>query len=125
MTGVTSVDYIYFTMKEIDAFGHDPQVQYMRRVFAHMEKAQEALLKKIDMAPFDERLRRFRDMALKLFEKTWTTAMQKGVVESEEDAAVLYLYCLSHAFSTRGIEVPSNALPEHKKIQKFAKEVLK
>jgi hypothetical protein len=76
------------------------------------------------MAPFDERLRRFRDMALKLFEKTWMTATQKGIVENEEDACVLYLYCLSYALSKSGIGVPSNALPEHKKIQRFVKEVL-
>jgi hypothetical protein len=112
-------------MMEQDAFGHDPQVLYMRRVFAHTEKAQNNLLEKIGMDRFDERLRRFREMALKLFEKTWGTAIQRGVVEKEEDAAVLYLYCLSHALSTKGIAVPSNALPEHKEIQKFVKEVLK
>jgi hypothetical protein len=112
-------------MMEPDAFGHDPQVRYMRRVFAHIEKAQNILLEKIGMTCFDERLRRFREMALRLFEKTWGTATQRGIVENEEDAAVLYLYCFSHALSTRGIPVPSDALPEHKEIQKFAKEVLR
>jgi hypothetical protein len=112
-------------MTEQDAFAHDPQVRYMRRVFAHIEKAQNILLEKIGMARFDEKLRRFREMALKLFEKTWGTAMQRGIVENEEDAAILYLHCLSYVLSTRGIAMPSDALPEHKKIQKFAKEVLK
>ena len=112
-------------MTEPDTFGYDPQVLYMRRVFAHIEKAQNNLLEKIGMDRFDERLRRFREMALKLFEKTWGMAMQRGIVENEEDAAILYLYCLSYVLSTRGIAVPSDALPEHKEIQKFAKEVLK
>lgn len=112
-------------MTEQDAFAHDPQVRYMRSVFAHIERAQNILLEKIGMACFDERLRRFREMALKLFEKTWGTAMQRGIVENEEDAAILYLYCLSYAFSTRGISVPFDALPEHKEIQKFTKEVFK
>jgi hypothetical protein len=112
-------------MMEQDAFAYDPQVRYMRGVFAHIEKAQNILLEKIGMTRFDERLRRFREMSLKLFEKTWEMAMQRGIVKNEEDAAVLYLYCLSYALSTRGILVPSSALPEHKEIQKFIKEVLK
>jgi hypothetical protein len=112
-------------MMKQDAFAHDPQVQYMRRVFAHIEKAQNVLLEKIGMAPFDERLRRFREMALKFFEKTWGMAMQRGIVKSEEDAAILYLYCFSHGLSTRGITVPSDALPKHEEIQKFVKEALK
>ena len=112
-------------MIDSDTFGHDPQVQYMRRVFAHMEKAQNILLEKVGMTCFDERLRRFREMALKLFEKTWGIAIQRGIVGSEEDAAVLYLYCLSYMLSSKGISVPPDVLPEHKEIQKFIKEVLK
>jgi hypothetical protein len=112
-------------MTKSDTFNNDPQVQYMRRVFAHVEKAQSILLERIGMTRFDGRLRSFREMALRLFEKTWGMAMQRGVVENEEDAATLYLYCFSYALSTRGIVVPSDALPEHKGIQKFAKEVLK
>jgi hypothetical protein len=112
-------------MTESDAFSNNPQVQYMRRVFAHIEKAQNILLERIGVTCFDERLRGFREMALKLFEKTWGTAMQRGVVENEEDAATLYLYCFSYALSTRGIAMPSDALPEHKGIQKLAKEALK
>jgi hypothetical protein len=111
-------------MMKQDAFGHDPQVQYMRRVFAQVEKAQYILLEKIGVTRFDERLRRFREMTLELFEKTWGMAMQRGIVESEEDAAILYLHCLSHVLSARGIAVPSGALPENKEIQRFAKEVL-
>jgi len=112
-------------MTEPDAFAHDLQVRYMRRVFAHIEKGQNALLEKVGITRFDERLRRFREMALKLFEKTWGMAMQRGIVENEEDAAILYLYCLAHALSTRGISAPSGVLPEHKEIQRFVREVLK
>jgi hypothetical protein len=112
-------------MTEQDTFDHDPQVQRMRRVFAHIEEAQNILIEKIGMTRFDERLRRFREMALKLFEKTWGMAMQRGIVENEEDAAILYLYCLSYVLSTKGISMPSGVLPDHKEIQKFTKEVLK
>jgi hypothetical protein len=112
-------------MTKQDAFARDPQVRYMRLVFAHIEKAHDLLLEKIGMTRYDERLRRFREMALKFFEKTWGMAMHRGIVEGEEDAAVLYLYCLSYVLSTRGITVPSDVLPEHEAIQKFAREVLK
>jgi hypothetical protein len=112
-------------MTEQDAFVHDPQVRYMRRVFDRIEKAQDTVLQRVGLGRLDERLRGFREMALKLFEKTWGMAIQRGVVKNEEGAATLYLYCLSFVLSTRGIAVPSDALPEHREIQKFAKEVLK
>lgn len=112
-------------MAEQDTFAHDPQVRYMRRVFAHIEKMQNILLGKIGMNCFDERLRRFRENALKSFEKTWGMALQRGIISNEEDAAVLYLYCFSHVLSTRGIVVPTDALPVHKEIKGFLKEVLK
>jgi len=112
-------------MTQQDVFAHDPQVQYMRRVFDHIEKAQNILLEKIGITCFDERLRRFREMTLNLFEKTWGMAMQKGIVKNEGDAAELYLHCLAYALSMRGIVVPPDALPENKEIQGFAKEVLK
>ena len=111
-------------MDNEDNFGRDPQIRYMRRVFAGMEKAQATLLKKLDMTVFDERLRRFRDIALKLFERTWPLAIRKGIVQNEEEAAVLYMYCLSHVFATRGIEVPRGTLPAHRTIEEFAKEAL-
>ena len=112
-------------MDSRDAFGNDPQIQYMRRVFARMEKAQGVLLREINMAPYDERLRRLRDMALKLFEKMWATAMHKGIIENEEGAAILYLYCFSSVLSKEGISVPPHLLPEDRKIEVFVKEVLK
>jgi len=111
-------------MTQTDAFGHDPQVQYMRRVFACMEREQNGLLEKIGMSRLDERLRRFREIALRSFERTWGMAVQRGVVENESDAAVLYLYCLSYALSTGGITVPADTLPDREGIRAFAGEVL-
>lgn len=112
-------------MTKTDPFGHDPQVQYLRRIFAHMEKKQNILLEKVGMTSLDGRLRRFRETALKIFEKAWGEATQRCVVKSEEDAAALYLSCFSRALSASGITVPTDALPEHKEIDRFVKEVLK
>ncbi|HVN96283.1 MAG TPA: hypothetical protein VMT62_07640 [Syntrophorhabdaceae bacterium] len=118
------VDYIVDMMSDRDAFGHDPQVQYMRRVFARMEIAQKTLLARIGVEPLDERLRNLREVTLGLFEKTWITAMRKGIIENEEDAALLYLHCLHHTLLTSGIEAPSDAIPDNRKMQLFVKQVL-
>lgn len=112
-------------MTEVDTWGQDPQVRYMRGVFSQIESAQNELLLKLSIEPHDERLRHFREIALKLFEKTWAMAMQRGIAENEEDAAVIYLFCLARALSIRGIDVPADALPKNAAIEKFLKEVLK
>jgi len=112
-------------MTEVDTWGRDPQVRYMRGVFSRIESTQNELLLKLSIEPHDERLRRFREIALKLFEKAWVMAMQRGIAENEEDAAVIYLFCLAHALSMRGIDVPPGALPKNAAIEKFLKEVLK
>ncbi len=47
-------------MTDIDAFGHDPQVRYMRRIFALIEAAQKIFLESANISPIDERLRQAR-----------------------------------------------------------------
>src|SRR5512145_1965877 len=105
-------------MTQGDVFGHDPQVRYMRRVFASIEKEQARFLEKIGIARLDERLRESREIALKYFEKIWGKGLQNGIVESEDDVATLYLYCFSYVLSAKGIPVTANALPEHSGIRK-------
>jgi len=112
-------------MTEADTWGKDPQVRYMREVFAGIEEAQNELLLKLSIHPLDERLRRFREIALALFEKAWVTAMQRGIAKNGEDAAVIYLFCLARALSMRGIDVSGDMLPKNAAIEKFLKEALK
>ncbi|OPY73752.1 MAG: hypothetical protein A4E64_02475 [Syntrophorhabdus sp. PtaU1.Bin058] len=112
-------------MTEVDTWGRDPQVRYMRGIFSMIESAQKELLLKLSIEPHDERLRRFRETALGLFEKTWITAMQRGIAENEEDVAVIYLFCLARALSARGIDVPAGLLPKNAAIEKFMREALK
>ena len=107
-----------------DDWGHDPSVQSMRRVFSHMEKAQNELLRNLKISFFDQRLRRSREQARKLFERVWPLAARKGIAESEEDAALLYIHCLANLLSLNGISVPSELLPQHEKISSFLKEEL-
>jgi len=97
----------------------------MRRVFASMEGAGNNLIASAGIAPFDERLRRFREMALVLFDKAWSSAIRKGIAADEEDAAVIYTHCLAHILSTRGIALPAGFLPTNEAIQALLKEVLR
>jgi hypothetical protein len=107
-----------------DEWGHDPSVQSMRRVFSHMEKAQNELLRNLKISFSDQRLRRGREQALKLFERVWPLAARKGITESEEDAALLYIHCLANGLSLNGISIPREVLPQHERISSFLKEEL-
>jgi hypothetical protein len=104
-------------MKSIqDEWDHDPSVQSMRRVFSLMEAAQEELLRHLNISPFDPKLRRSREQALKVFEQVWSLAIGKGMTLSEKDAASLYLHCLARAFDSAGVKVPKELLPGDEKI---------
>jgi hypothetical protein len=108
-----------------DMWGLDPQVKHLRRVFACVEAAQKDLLETAGISPFDERLRRLRDVALTLFEKVWPVAARKGLVKNEGDAAVLYVFCLARAFSSRGIILPAGSLPDNENVARFLEEALR
>ena len=108
-----------------DEFGRDPQIRYMRRVFAGMDKVQATLIQRLNLSPFDYRLRRVREATLTLFEQGWMLARRQGIVSSEEEIAVLYIYCLVRILSANRIPVPPEELPAHESIARFMKEVLK
>lgn len=94
----------------------------MRRVFSLIEAAQEELLRHLNVSPFDQRLRRSREQALKLFEQAWPLAIGKGMTMSEKDAVSLYLHCLALAFDSIGVEVPQKLLPRDEKIIRLLKK---
>jgi hypothetical protein len=107
-----------------DEWGHDPSVQSMRRVFSFMGEAQQELLRRLNISPFDQRLRRVRRQALELFERAWPLAVRQGMIMSEKDAAPLYIHCLARALSLVGVEVPGALLPGDEKIIRFLQEKL-
>jgi hypothetical protein len=108
-----------------DEFGHDPQVKYLRRVFAGMEKAQADLIRRLGVSPLDYRLRRIREASLKLFEEGWMLANRQGTISTEKEIAILYIHCLARVLSANRIQVPREELPAHDGISRFMKEVLK
>ncbi|MBM4339813.1 MAG: hypothetical protein FJ110_09735 [Deltaproteobacteria bacterium] len=111
-------------MSDVEPWDDDPSVQMMRRIFSLMEKSQRELLGALKISLFDPRLRRARDHACDLFEKTWPLAIQKKVVANESDAALLYRHCLNHALKLSGVKVPNHILPEDDQITKFLRKEL-
>ena len=105
-------------------WGQDPSVQTMRRVFGRIEAAQETLLQRLRISPFDTRLRSWRETTLTFFEKSWVQATKHGIDLEEEQAAAIYVHCLKRAINTEGIEVAHEAFPNDEKITMLLKETL-
>ncbi|HEY3278220.1 MAG TPA: hypothetical protein VGJ94_16515 [Syntrophorhabdaceae bacterium] len=109
---------------EEDRWGLDPQVRYLRRAFAMIEKRQGELLARLGVLPTDYRLRRIRETTLKTFEDLGMTANRRGVVRDEEETAILYIYCLVRVLRANRIPVDDSELPAHEGIARLAKEML-
>jgi len=89
-----------------------------------METAQKKLLGRLNISPLDTRLRRWREEAQVLFERTWPLASRKGITGSEDDVASLYLHCLAQILLLSGVEVTNEALPSDNKILRLLNERL-
>jgi hypothetical protein len=107
-----------------DEWALDPSVLVMRRVFEHIEGAQEKLLHYLGISPFDTRLRLWRETALKFFEKSWVQAKKYGIDLEEKQAAAVYVHCLIQALNNYGIVVAREAFPNDEKITRLLKETL-
>ena len=110
-------------MTDMDEWGKDPSVQIMRKVFKGMEKAQHELLKRLDIMPYDLRIRRWRDQALALFERAWGVANRMGITMDEHTASVVYVHCLAKIMGAERINIPAGILPEAKSVERIFKEV--
>jgi len=108
-----------------DQFGRDPQVRYLRRVFAGIERRQKDLLEKIGVTPTDYRLKRVREATLKHFEKAWMLAGRRGIVETEDEISDLYILCMAKILTGNRIPVPDELLPSTTKINDIIQEVFK
>jgi hypothetical protein len=110
-------------MTDMDQWGMDPSVQIMRKVFKGMEKAQHELLKRLDIIPYDLRIRRWREQALALFERTWGIANRMGITMNEHMAPAIYVHCLGKIMGSEGINIPPGILPEVENVEKIFKDV--
>jgi hypothetical protein len=110
---------------ERDDWGTDPQIRYLRQIFVYIEAAQADFLHRLNISPFDSRLRRWRETGLKLFEKVWMLSSKRGITSEKEQVSKIYLHCLAHFLKLNRIAVPPEALPFDENIDGFIKEVLK
>ncbi len=108
----------------VDSFAHDPHVQILRQLFADIEKAQSALLAHAGISPLDGRLRTIRNDALRLFERSWRTAMKRGILHTDGDGSILYLHCFAKALTARGLALPPEALTQRQDMEAILSEVL-
>jgi len=112
-------------MTDIDNFGRDPQIRYMRRIFASLEEAQDKFLGLAKISPADGRLRQAREQALKLFERSWIAVLQRTDAAADDIAADIYLICLEKALTPSGFKVPEDLLSQRSDLRKLVDEVLK
>jgi hypothetical protein len=99
-----------YTNDDTDQWGRDPQVRTMRRIFARIEVLQSALLEKIGISPFDDRLGHWRQAALRAFEQEWAEVAGRGRPLAEEDIARVYVDCLIRILKKGGIGLSDEAL---------------
>jgi hypothetical protein len=109
-------------MTEMDEWGKDPSVQFMRKVFREMECVQHELLKRLDITPYDPRIRRWREQALALFERAWGIAYRMGTTVDEQMASVVYVHCLAKIVGVGRIKVPTDIMPDAKRVEGILKE---
>lgn len=112
-------------MAVADDWGVDPSVRMMRRVFGRIEMVQGDLLKRLNVSPFDPRLKRWRDKARDYLERCWVLASRWGIEVGEEQAACIYAHCIAWAMNLDGVKVPHEILPKHVTIEFVLKEVLR
>jgi len=110
-------------MADMDEWGKDPSVQIMRKVFKEMEKTQHELLKRLEITPYDLRIRRWREQALALFERAWGVANRMGITMDEHTASAVYVHCLVKIMGAERINIPAGILPEAKSVERIFKEV--
>jgi hypothetical protein len=110
-------------MTEMDEWGKDPSVQFMRKVFKEMENAQHELLKRLNITPYDPRIRRWREQALALFERAWGVANWMGIAMDENTASALYAHCLAKIMGAERINISAGILPEARSLERIFKEV--
>jgi hypothetical protein len=110
-------------MHDNDEWGKDPSVRIMRTVFKEMEKAQQALLGRLGISPYDLSIRQWRETSLALFEQAWGKANRIGISMDATMASAVYVHCLARTIAAEGHEIPQGIVPEGKEIERLLKEM--
>ncbi len=110
--------------QHIDEWGHDPAVQSARRAFSMMEAAQQKIIKQLDVAKFDHRLRRVREMALAGHGRACNAAASKRRHIDEPAFADIYACCFLWALTKQGVYIPDSVWDVYKDHAAWVQEVL-
>ena len=84
----------------------DPAVKVMRRVFRNLEKWEAKKLRKLQrehIPPWDPKLRRVHERAVRLHTRAMTYLARKGVAWTHELYEQLFVALYDHALSENGI----------------------
>ena len=112
-------------MDNPDEWARDPSVRMMREVFEKIEGAQSAILVDLNVSPFDERLRPWRERALIIFERLWSCATREGLSMDENVAADMYVFSLARVMGSDGMKIPERLLPRQPDISKVFEEAFR
>jgi hypothetical protein len=88
-----------------------------------MEKSDSALIKSLDLSPFDERLRTARIGRLNLYNKVISLAFHKKIFVDENFALELFNHCQKIAFNKCGFSYETGQ-PDNPKITALIQEAL-
>jgi hypothetical protein len=110
-------------MNDRDEWGKDPSVRIMRTVFTAMEEAQQALLSRLGIPPYDLRIRKWREQSLALFEQAWGVANRIGISMDATIASAIYVHVLAKTIAAEGYEIPEGVVPEVKEVKRLFKEM--
>ena len=111
-------------MIDHDEWGKDPSVRIMRTVFKEMEKAQHALLSRLDISPYDPCIRKWRETSLALFERAWKKANRTGISMDATMASAVYIHYLAKTIAADGHKIPEGTVPEGREVERLLKEIL-
>ena len=78
-------------MVERDNWGSNPSVRAMRGLFSRMETAQNELIKRLRLFPFDRRLGYCREKARILFERAISSNRARAEGLDDEQSSSLYI----------------------------------
>lgn len=112
-------------VNDMDEWGRDPAVQAMRKVFKGMETSLGEILEKLDISPYDHRIRGWLEKALAKFESSWGIANQTGISMNEKTAPLIYAHCLAKIMASEGIEIREGVLPTDRESERLVNEVFK
>ena len=110
---------------KMDEWGKDPSVRAQRKIFKEMEKSLDEIMRQLEIAPYDQRIKGWLEKALVKFEMSWGIAEQMGIIMDEKTAPLVYTHCLAKAIASDGIEIPETVLPQEKDTVRLVHEVFK